>query len=208
VRQELLAKIFDGSLPVGERIHEREVAEELGVSRTPIREALMALEEEGFVESRPSRGFAPAALSAQDVREVYPMVAALEVLAIRSTDPAVLKSRLEELHKLADDLVAAAGDARRVQELDDRWHETLVSGCHNERALRTLASLKRVVRRYEYAWLGDSEHVQISTEQHHGIIDALGTDDLGRAAELLELNWRCTMVGLLDWLARRDSPRD
>jgi DNA-binding GntR family transcriptional regulator len=202
VRREILAMIFDGRLAVGERINERDLGARLDVSRTPIREALLSLEGEGFVESRPARGFAPVPLSARDVNEVYPMVATLEILAVRSTPPERLRAHLPELERLADRM-AAAPDARRAQELDDRWHARLVKECGNERLLRTLSSLKRVVRRYELAWMADNAHVETSTEQHHAIVDALGHDDVDRAAELLDLNWRYTMAEMLAWLGGR-----
>jgi DNA-binding GntR family transcriptional regulator len=202
VRRELLAMIFDGRLPAGERINERDVAAELAVSRTPIREALLGLEGEGFVESRPARGFAPVPLSTRDVSDVYPMVAALEILAVRSTPPERLLAHLAELERIADRM-AAARTARRAQELDDRWHALLVGECGNERLLSTLASLKRVVRRYELAWMADNAHVETSTEQHHAIVAALAGDDVERAAGLLDLNWRYTMAEMLGWLTRR-----
>jgi DNA-binding GntR family transcriptional regulator len=208
VRHEILAMIFDGRLPAGERINERDLGAELQVSRTPIREALLGLEGEGFVESRPARGFAPVPLSARDVNEVYPMLAALEILALRSTPPDRLRRTLPELERLADQM-AAAEEARRAQALDDRWHDRLVEDCGNERLLRTLASLKRVVRRYELAWMADDARVETSTEQHHAIVEALGRDDVDRAAELLDLNWRYTMAEMLAWLTRRppSAPR-
>jgi DNA-binding GntR family transcriptional regulator len=202
VRREILAMIFDGRLPVGERINERDLGAQLEVSRTPIREALLGLEGEGFVESRPARGFAPVPLSARDVNEVYPMVATLEILAVRSTPPERLRAHLPELERLADQM-ATAPDARRAQALDDRWHARLVKECGNERLLRTLSSLKRVVRRYELAWMADNAHVETSTEQHHAIVEALGADDVDRAAELLDLNWRYTMAEMLAWLGDR-----
>jgi DNA-binding GntR family transcriptional regulator len=202
VRREILAMVFDGRLPAGRRINERDLGAELEVSRTPIREALLGLEGEGFVESRPARGFAPVPLSARDVNEVYPMVAALEILAVRSVPPERLRAHLPELERLADE-IAAAGNARRAQALDDRWHARLVKECGNERLLRTLASLKRVVRRYELAWMADNAHVETSTEQHHAIVRTLLADDVDRAAELLDLNWRYTMAEMLAWLGGR-----
>jgi len=202
VRREILAMIFDGRLPAGERINERDLGTRLAVSRTPIREALLGLEGEGFVESRPARGFAPVPLSARDVNEVYPMVAALEILALRSTPPERLRAHLPELERLADQM-AAATTTKCAQALDDRWHARLVKECENERLLRTLASLKRVVRRYELAWMADNAHVETSTEQHRAIVEALGRDDVDRAAELLDLNWRYTMAEMLGWLTRR-----
>jgi DNA-binding GntR family transcriptional regulator len=202
VRREILAMIFDGRLPAGERINERDVGAQLEVSRTPIREALLGLEGEGFVESRPARGFAPVPLSARDVNEVYPMVAALEILAVRSAPPERVRAQLPELERLAEQM-AAAPDARRAQALDDRWHARLVKECGNERLLRTLSSLKRVVRGYELAWMADNAHVETSTEQHHAIVEALGRDDVDRAAELIDLNWRYTMAEMLGWLTLR-----
>jgi DNA-binding GntR family transcriptional regulator len=99
--------------------------------------------------------------------------------------------------------MAAAATARRAQALDDRWHTRLVEECGNERLLRTLSSLKRVVRRYELAWMADNAHVETSTEQHHAIVEALGRDDVDRAAELLDLNWRYTMAEMLGRLTLR-----
>jgi DNA-binding GntR family transcriptional regulator len=202
VRREILAMIFDGRLPAGERINERDLGAQLEVSRTPIREALLGLEGEGFVESRPARGFAPVPLSTRDVNEVYPMVAALEILALRSTPPERLQAHLPELGRLAEQMASAA-TARRAQALDDRWHARLVLECGNERLLRTLSSLKRVVRRYELAWMADNARVETSIGQHHAIVEALGRDDVDRAAELLDLNWRYTMAEMLGWLTRR-----
>jgi DNA-binding GntR family transcriptional regulator len=194
--------IVSGELAPGTLLRQEQLSDQFEVSRTPIREALLGLEGEGFVESRPARGFAPVPLSARDVNEVYPMVAALEILAVRSTPPERLRAHLPELERLADRM-AAAPDARRAQALDDRWHARLVKECGNERLLRTLASLKRVVRRYELAWMADNAHVETSTEQHHAIGEALAGDDVDRAAQLLDLNWRYTMAEMLAWLTRR-----
>lgn len=205
VRRELLKMIFDGTLAVGERIAEREVAERLGVSRTPVREALMALEEEGIVESRPARGFAPTPLSARDVRETYPLIAALEVLAVRSAEPEALAALAPRLQALAEELAAAGDDPRTLRRLDDRWHEQLVAAAGNLRLQRTLEGLKRVVRRYELAWLDDGERVEVSAEQHAAIAASIAAGDVDEVARLLELNWRTTMAGLLGWLERRNS---
>jgi len=59
------------------------------------------------------------------------------------------------------------------------------------------------VRRYELALMADNAHVETSTEQHHAIVEALGCDDVDRAAELLDLNWRYTMAEMLGWLTLR-----
>src|SRR5215469_11142131 len=94
LHRTLLDRIVRGELAPGARIKELQISEELGVSRTPLREALLRLEREGFVRSELARGFSVEPLSAREIRESYPIIAALEALAMRSSAP-VLPSLIE-----------------------------------------------------------------------------------------------------------------
>lgn len=93
LRQAVLQRILRGVLPPGSRIIESKLSEELGVSRTPLREALLHLEQQGFVRSDLARGFSVEPLSQQEVREIYPIIWTLEGLALRSIGP-LLKATL------------------------------------------------------------------------------------------------------------------
>lgn len=87
VQSAVLDKLLRGDYPVGTRINEVHLAAELGVSRTPLREALSALANDGLIEARPSRGFWLSPLTDTEVRETYPIISALEQFALRRPTP-------------------------------------------------------------------------------------------------------------------------
>src|SRR5262249_60049912 len=128
------------------------LAAELGVSRTPIREALLYLEREGLVESDPNRGFFVAQLSRKEVLETYPMVWALECLALDSCQP-LTPPQIQALRQTNAEMAGVKDDPLHRQELDLRWHQTLLGSCTNERLKEVLAALKQIVRRYECAYI-------------------------------------------------------
>ncbi len=203
VHDELLRKLFEGELAVGANIDERALAEELEVSRTPIREALLRLRERGLVENRPRRGFFVTAVTVDDAGEVYPMIWTLETLALRSVNPAALERGLARLDWIASEMEAARDDARAAQAADARWHAELIAMADNQRLAATLVDLKRLVNRYEYAYMSDPDAVAISVGQHREITEALRVGDFDRAAEVLEQNWRHGMDRFLGHLRRR-----
>ncbi|MDF5751079.1 GntR family transcriptional regulator [Spongiactinospora sp. TRM90649] len=196
VRDEILDRLLQGRFPVGSRINEVHLAAEIGVSRTPLREALASLAQEGILDARPNRGYWVAALSERDIRESYPIIAQLEVLAITLSDPDELAALAPRLIELAERM-AAAGDVRETQRADDEWHASLLEVCPNGRLIDMINDTKRVVHRYEHAYLGDRESVQESLHQHTRIAEALAARDLAAAARELESNWKTSMYRLL-----------
>ncbi|TYB42213.1 GntR family transcriptional regulator [Actinomadura chibensis] len=196
VRDEILDRLLTGGFPVGGRINEVRLAAEIGVSRTPLREALASLAREGVLDARPNRGYWVSALSEREIRETYPIIAQLEVLAIRLSDPAELARRAPGLVDLADGMAAGA-DARDVQRADDEWHAALLESCPNRRLLDMIGDTKRVVHRYEHAYLGDADSVQESVDQHKRIAAALRDEDLETACAELADNWTTSMNRLV-----------
>ncbi|HEU0052246.1 MAG TPA: GntR family transcriptional regulator [Longimicrobium sp.] len=198
VHHAIVGRILREELPPGSRISDSALAGELGVSRTPVREALLRLEREGFLESDIGRGFFVKPLSAREVREVYPIVGALEVLALRLA-PAPTLSRLAELERINAEIGREDDPERRI-DLDGLWHRTLVQGCENERLLALITAQKAVIRRYEYAYMQNAGHITVSTRIHEQVVRALEQNDHAQAAELLESSWRFGIVQLTDWL--------
>src|SRR6516164_2754414 len=117
-------RIVKGELLPGNRLQDVQLAAALGVSRTPVREALLRLEREGLVESDPNRGFFVAPLSRKEVLETYPIVWSLECLALDSCEP-LTPPQVKALRQINAEMAAATGDPLRRQELDLRWHQTL-----------------------------------------------------------------------------------
>lgn len=196
VRQIVLDRILSGELPPGSRITESRLAAELGVSRTPLREALFNLESEGFVRSDLARGFSVAPLSVREVRESYPILQTLEVLALRSIGP-LAATVAPELRRINQELAAVAGDPERGQLVDHQWHDALLAACPNRRLLDLIARLKETVSRYERLYMRDATLVAASVAQHLRVIEALEAKELDRAVRELEENWRFALDTLL-----------
>ncbi len=191
----LRERIIQGELAPGGRIREAHLAEEMGTSRTPLREALLCLEQEGFVRSELAHGFSVEPLSGREVREIYPILWTLEGLALRSCGTAV-SPLLPELSRINTALAEATEPIERLQ-LDAAWHETLISSSPNQRLLKMLSGLRLSIRRYEHLFMSDSDLVVESVRQHGQIIEALQSKDIDLALHVLTENWRVSMELLL-----------
>ncbi|MGW0808910.1 GntR family transcriptional regulator [Nonomuraea sp. NPDC002799] len=196
VRDDILDRLLKGKYPVGSRINEVHLATEIGVSRTPLREALASLAQEGILDARPNRGYYVSTLSEKDVREAYPIIANLEVFAMKLSDLGELAERAPQLIELAEQMMPA-GDARDTQRADDEWHACLLASCPNGRLLDMIQDSKRVIHRYEHAYLGDPDTARESVLQHKRIAAALAEQDLATAIRELESNWTTSMHRLL-----------
>jgi DNA-binding GntR family transcriptional regulator len=196
VHSLLQERIVKGDLLPGNRLQDVLLAAELGVSRTPVREALLRLEREGLVESDPNRGFFVAPLSRQVVLEVYPMVWALECLALDSCEP-LTPPQIQALRQINAEMGAGTADPLDRQELDLRWHQTLLESCPNERLKTFLAALKQIVRRYECVYMRDPALVRRSVRDHAEILQAVVKKKPKLASQLLERNWRTGMESVL-----------
>jgi DNA-binding GntR family transcriptional regulator len=200
----LRERIVKGDILPGDRLQDVQLAAGLGVSRTPVREALLRLEGEGLVESDPNRGFFVARLSRKEVLEVYPIVWVLECLALDSSEPPT-SHRIQVLRQINAEMDAVTADPLRRQELDLRWHQALAESCGNERLKEVLAALKQIVRRYECVYMSDSARVRRSVRDHAEILDALGKKKRTLARRLLERHWRAGMDFVLTQLDEQDE---
>lgn len=195
LRSTLLCRIIAGKLKPGEAIRESYLAAQLKVSRTPLREALLQLEREGFIRSDERRGFSVEHLSAREVREIYPMIWTLEGLAVRSSAVCV--------HLLVPDLArinsefAKARDPHRALALDTQWHMKLTSQSQNRRLLACISALRLAVQRYETLYMSDTRLIPESASQHNTILRALQRHDIQAAVKGLEHNWRFAVEVLL-----------
>jgi DNA-binding GntR family transcriptional regulator len=202
VHGEVVRRIVHDEIRPGERLSDAVLAGELGMSRTPVREALVQLEQEGFLESDPGRGFFVKPLSAREAAEVYALAAALEVLALRlsPTHPAATLALLSRLDR---GLAAPDADPVRRVELEVAWHAALVKGCGNQLLLNALASLRPTVQRYELAHARHGGETEAPARDHAAVVAALAEGRRGDAGPLLQAHWE-RMGGEVDgWLAER-----
>jgi DNA-binding GntR family transcriptional regulator len=205
IRRELRDHIVTGHLAPGTPLSPAELATKLGVSATPLREALIELVHDGMLENMANRGFVVARLSAQEVKDLYPMIWTLETLALKVRTPGSrLLAELASVNARFQEQSAAA----ELVELDARWHELLVSECANAVLISTLSSLRRRVYRYEHAYARYSSRMTQSAKQHAKIIRSLRAGKLNEAIVSLEENWRSGPEFLVPWLERTVAQPD
>lgn len=189
VREELLSRMRTGGVQPGEEINEVQLAAELGVSRTPLREALIALETEGQIESENGKGFRFVPFTAREFEELSPIIAALEGLALELSPADELKRIGMELARLAAEFTANVAQHSLVIQRDNEWHELMLSACRNERLMELTASVRLAVHRYESLLVSDGAMIERSSLEHVAIAQHLIDGDLRGAQEALRANW-------------------
>lgn len=193
VYRALRDALIAGELAPGARLRDQDLAARLGVSRTPVREALQRLEDEGLVETEPRALTRVASLDVVAAREAFPVVAALHALAARSGVARLNPADIAAMRAANEALAAAMGgrDAASIQRAitaDDGFHAVLLDAAGNSEIMRTLERLMPKVRRLEYARFGTLAGRK-SVEQHTAIIAACERGDATEAAALVEENW-------------------
>jgi DNA-binding GntR family transcriptional regulator len=185
----LLDAIVSGELAPGSRLRDQELAAEFGVSRTPIREALRRLEDEGLVQSVPGALTRVTPLDITDAREAVPVVAALHAVATREAVPRLTPDDLAALRAANASFAAAlADDIRAALAADDAFHELFIRVAANGELQRSLDRLMPRVRRLELARFR-SLTGRASVEHHEAIIAAAARGDAIAAAAQAEANW-------------------
>lgn len=194
--------VLDGRLPAGERINEVRLAGQIGVSRTPLREALSRLVNEGALHDVPRKGFFVRPLTAEEVRDIYPIRSILDPAALRLAGiPSPQKiARLREINRqLAD-----CDDPAEIVRLDDQLHLDLVSDCPNPVLLDLIQQFMWRTRRYELGLMRERANMASAVARHERIFDALEAGDLELACKELEENMHGEQP-VLEWLGSREG---
>ncbi len=187
-------RIVNGELSVGEFVREQEVSEALGVSRTPVREALGRLASEGFLDRIPHRGFQVPEEALNTLLELYPILSSLEILAGRLALSCLTDGDLRKLREINDRMIErqGTGKVRDLIRLNDRFHQVIYQRSGNQRLSDLLTDLRSQVKRLEVWFYSDSERVRDSVEHHEELIQAMEGGDQDRVLALLEDNMALT----------------
>jgi DNA-binding GntR family transcriptional regulator len=199
VYREILDRVHRGDLSPGTRVRDTTLAGQLGVSRTPVREALLRLSREGVLEADMGRGFSVCRLEPAEMREIGAILSTLECLALGACGE-ITPGLLARLGEIDRELAQTRGDADRCIALDEAWHRTLLDGCPNRRLLEIIATLWQVPRRYMRAYLRDAGRVTLSTQHHARIIEALRRNDRESAAQRFKHHWERGIEELGTWM--------
>jgi DNA-binding GntR family transcriptional regulator len=183
VRDLLLSRVISGEYAPGSRLVETRIAQELGVSQAPVREALRDLEQLGCVEYAPFRGSSVRALSVHDLLEAFPVRAALEGLACRMAAERISDAQLERLVALIQ-AMREAPDRRAESVADSDFHATIVEAAGNATLTRQWNQLLPHARTFISLTLPDSSEGSVA-ERHVAILEALRRRDADAAAEAM-----------------------
>lgn len=178
--------IVDGTIAPSALIREMDLVRKLGMSRTPVREALHRLHAEGFITPDPRGGFRAVVLSASELIEVYTVNGALEGLAARL---AALNRNRSDLARLAavlremDDAVAA-GDDDRLVAANEHFHHAIADAGRNAYLSTLLANIAGIFDRYRERAVKYAGRREAGHREHHAIVDAIAAEDADRAEAL------------------------
>jgi DNA-binding GntR family transcriptional regulator len=204
IRRQLLDLIADGRLPAATPVHEATLARELGVSRTPLHEAMASLERDGLVESLGRRGWRIAGLREADARELYPVLGSLEALSVNLSN-AMLLGAVDELRGLFERITRAGQSPPDVVlALESDWHSLLLAQCPN----RTLVEILRplVVRAFRFELAAARENWPRKTGEIASVDESLARGDYRAAARFIEIHWRDRGESVTAWVRERGGP--
>lgn len=205
VTEVLHAAILDGRLPPGTRLNQDQLAQELGVSRMPVREALKEMEIRGLVVQHPYRGAEVSQLSASDVEEIFEMRIALECLAIRRAVPLLQTDHFELLRETLATMDALVGDPNEWLLLNVKFHG-IIYGLLDWRHLQnSIDELRHNVERYIRLYVS-LQGFKKPQEEHWSIFEACQAGDIELAEQLTTIHLRGTEQRLMEYLKSLPSP--
>lgn len=186
VFETLRDAIINQVLKPGERLMEIQLADEMGVSRTPVREAIRKLELEGLVIMVPRKGAYVAGVSMKDIHEVYEVRSALEALACRLAAERITDEELDALERqvLKESEEEQTGILDSIVQVDSSFHDIIYQAAHNQRLVTFFNILQEQLQRFRAASLSSPGRSKTCLEEHKAIVEALGERNADLAEKL------------------------
>lgn len=175
--------ILKGELKPGERLMEIALANRLGVSRTPVREAIRMLELEGLVIMIPRKGAQVAQITEQDLNDVLEVRLGLEELAVRFACERITDEEIRHLEQAVQDFERAMSedDLTLLAEADVKFHEIIYNSTHNRRLVQIISNIREQMYRYRIEYLKDVESRKRLVKEHYAVWAALKNRDVENA---------------------------
>lgn len=186
---QLLEWIIDGTLQPNEKLHDADLAQALGVSRTPVREALQLLNVQGFVEMYPGVGTVVTAVNKEDITKILPPCGVLHALATELATTNITQETIDSLREMNTGFAEAIhqGDLYTALKLDEQFHNKILETAENSYITNLVSNLQSHVLRLYF-------HDQIiltkeSIDEHEGILRAFENKDKEMASKIARINW-------------------
>ncbi|HHY71581.1 MAG TPA: GntR family transcriptional regulator [Thermoanaerobacterales bacterium] len=178
--------ILNGRLKPGERLMEVQLAEEMGVSRTPVREAIRKLELEGLVVMVPRKGAYVAGLTLKDAAEVFEIRSSLEGLAAALAAERITDEEVTSLDRILEAISTAGekGDIKTIIKKDMEFHQVLFSASRNDRLAQIINNLKEQIDRFRMQSFSNPARLKSVLSEHKNILDSIKQGDAENAERL------------------------
>ena len=192
-------KIISGEYKAGEQITEMRLSGELGVSRTPVREALAMLEKDGLVELIPNKGAVVRGISKSDLVDIYAIRGRLEGLCASMCAERITDKGKKELSEILDlsEFYLSKKDTEKLGDLDSRFHACIYENCGSRMLEKILSDLHRAVGAYRRRSLENPERVEKSVSEHKKICNAIIGGDASLAEKLISDHIAAALDNLL-----------
>ncbi|NER83002.1 MAG: GntR family transcriptional regulator [Leptolyngbya sp. SIO1D8] len=187
--------IITGELEPGERLKDKVLATQLGISRTPVREALRKLEDEGLVETAANRWTRVAPIALKDAESIYPIIQKLEELALTLAFPNLSTGYVQQM-QIANDTLRTALDKNNPQaavQADAALHQVFIDAANNSELSVLLAQLKTKYQRIELAYFSQADLLLVSFKEHQELILAIKARNFELANQMLTRNWQASI---------------
>lgn len=192
VFQTLREAILKGDLRPGERLMELQLASKLGVSRTPIREAIRMLEQEGLAVTIPRKGAEVARMTEKNMEDVLQIREALDDLAVQVACDKMTEQQLDNLTVAMKNFENAvqAGDLKHIVAYDVEFHDIIYESTDNPRLVTLLSNLREQIYRYRVEYLKEKENYPMLVKEHETIVAALKEKNKKRVTDAMRCHIR------------------
>lgn len=176
--------ILKGDLKPGERLMELQLAAKLGVSRTPIREAIRMLEQEGLAVTMPRKGAEVAKMTLKDMEDVLEIREALDELAVRIACEKITDEQLKKLIAVKEEFEAntKSGDLKKIAESDVLFHDIIYEATGNPKLVSMLNNLREQVYRYRVEYIKNPKNYPVLIAEHEAIVEGVKNHDAKKAS--------------------------
>ena len=182
--------ILKGDLKPGERLMELQLASKLGVSRTPIREAIRMMEQEGLAVTTPRKGAEVAKMTLKDMEDVLEIRDALDELAVRIACQKITDEQLKQLEDVKElfEKNTQTNNVKNIAEADVSLHDVIYEATGNPKLVTLLNNLREQVYRYRVEYIKDPKNYPTLIAEHEAILDSLKNRDVKNAVEAMHVH--------------------